>query len=236
MKNTEFEFNISGEGKPADIRLSALRKIERVDADSGVENSGSIDSYLSALGIFCDSAPHICTDLDSFIDNNDLEDYTIKVHALKSTLRIIGAIESGENAQKLENAGKSRDAAYIFENHATFTSDVRKLAAELSEVMKGFSASQGSDILESEERPVIDSFVLSEAYTELYNAAQDMDIDALEDVFTELEDYSIPDSERDLYDELKEACDSFEYERIAELISKNRPDRIETYRKDGDYK
>lgn len=199
------------------VPLEALRGVAGMDADAGLANSGSMEGYVTALRIFADSALRACDDLDSFINTEDLESYTIKVHALKSMLRLIGAADIGEMAQALENAGKEGRTAYIDENHSGFAGDVRELTNELKSVLETV-AQHEADVIESADKPLIDAFILEEVYSEMYKAAQDYDIDMLEELIGVVEDYSMPDTEIELYEKVKAACDEFEYGMIVGLL------------------
>ena len=44
-------------------------------------------------------------EIEEYEQNGDIENYTILVHALKSTSRLLGAIELSEKARMLEEAG-----------------------------------------------------------------------------------------------------------------------------------
>ena len=55
-------------------------------------------------------------------------------------------------------------------------------------------------------------------YEELRSAADDMDCDQLEGIFAEMEEYSIPESEKTLYEELRAAASRFDYEAILKLL------------------
>ncbi len=51
------------------------------------------------------------------LSSNDLEAYTIQVHSIKSTSKMIGAMVLSENARLLEEAAKKGDREYIDNNH-----------------------------------------------------------------------------------------------------------------------
>lgn len=197
--------------------LEALREATGLDADAGITHNGTMDGYMAALSIFADSSPRACDDLVSFVEAQDLQSYTIKVHAIKSMLRLIGAADLGEMAQTLENAGKEGRISYIDENHAGFVIDVRKLTDEIKSVLD-IETYHDEDVIESSDKPLIDAFILEEAYSEMYKAAQDYDIDMLEELIHLVEDYSIPDTEIKLYEQVKAACDEFEYGMIVGLL------------------
>ena len=70
------------------------------------------------------------------------------------------------------------------------------------------------------DKPEAGEEVMSSAYEEIKAAADAMDCDRLESIFDEMNEYSIPEKERMLYDKLKSAFDRFDYEEIVSLLAK----------------
>lgn len=73
--------------------------------------------YLEMLRSFHTTGEAKQTEIAAFHGAGDWENYTIKVHALKSSARTIGAMELSACAAGLEQAGKSGDMTYLEENH-----------------------------------------------------------------------------------------------------------------------
>ena len=90
-----------------------LTKIRDIDIEKGVSGMGSVESYLSVLGTFRKTAGDKADEIEKLYADGDIENYTIKVHALKSSARIIGADELSEMARRLELAGKEGDTDTI---------------------------------------------------------------------------------------------------------------------------
>ena len=88
------------------------------DVKTGISYcAGSEDFYVEMLQNFLASAPAKQAEIDAFHAAGDWENYIIKVHALKSSARTIGANSLSSCAAGLEQAGKDRETAYIAENH-----------------------------------------------------------------------------------------------------------------------
>ena len=56
-------------------------------------------------------------EIDMLFESGRIDDYSTKVHGLKSSVKVIGARELSEKAKLLEKAGKDNDLDYIKENH-----------------------------------------------------------------------------------------------------------------------
>ena len=122
------------EEKQKDKGLSL--EIEGLNADEAIQGCGSEDIYMSALEIFCESIDEFDRELNEFYDKRDLPSYRIKIHALKSGARMIGAYELGDRAQKLEEAAKEGNFNYIRDVHADFIDDYKKFGNTLKNVVK----------------------------------------------------------------------------------------------------
>ena len=190
--------------------LDPIRNSGEIHIETGIGNSGSEEAYLPLLKIFYESIDDKADEIEQFYRNNDIKNYTIKVHALKSSAKLIGAVDLGKEAQELENAGKKEDIAYIREHHEPFMKRYLSFKDTLRDV---FNEGEG------EEKPEADKELMKEVYSEIKNAAEEMDIDRLESVFEEMKGYRIPEGEKELYRALESAYSDFDYSKMVNLLS-----------------
>lgn len=207
------EEEVPAEDTQVPAELLPLQGQPWLNLAQGIRNSGSSEAYLPLLKIFYESLAEKAAELENLYAQQDWKDYTIKVHALKSSARIIGAAAFGEEAQLLENAGKSGDLDYIRRHHADFLARYRSFKAPLDEVFAAETA-------ETAERPKADASLLESAYEEMRAAAEEMDCDSLEAVFAEMEEYRIPEQEAQRWAQLKAAAQQFAYDDIVKLLQK----------------
>ncbi|MBR0062816.1 MAG: response regulator, partial [Oscillospiraceae bacterium] len=90
-----------------------LKGIEELNIKEGIKNCGTDDGFMSALEIFYNSIDNMSHEIQSYYSSENWTDYTIKVHALKSSARIIGLADLSELAKKLEAAGDGGDLDFI---------------------------------------------------------------------------------------------------------------------------
>ncbi|MCR5672148.1 MAG: response regulator [Lachnospiraceae bacterium] len=108
-------------------RLEALEDQDMIDTVLGLKNCLYEDVYIEVLKTLKNTIDDSVSELERFKNEGDLKNYAIRVHSIKSTCRTIGAVSVGAKAQKLEDAGKSGDRAYINGGHDDFVSDCMKL-------------------------------------------------------------------------------------------------------------
>ena len=200
-------------------KLSCLKDSRLIDIDKGIENSGAADTYLPVLKVFYETIDAKTEEIGRYYNDDDIKDYTIKVHALKSSARIIGAVQLGEDAQKLEDAGKSGDLDYIGIHHVDFM----QKCMELKELLAGVFEAPDTG---AADRPVADEELMNITYDEIREAAENMDCTSLEAIFSEMSDFRIPPEEEELYNSLRTASDNFEYDRITELLEQRYVNKV----------
>ncbi len=191
--------------------LTPLLGQKIIDVRYGLQKSGLSDSYLTLLKLFFDSIDSKAEELNRFYNEKDYKNYTIKIHALKSSARLIGAMGIGDEAQLLEDSGKNENPDYIREHHDEFMGKYLQLKELIAPV---FAVTKTVE----ENKPLADSWLMSEAYFQIKTAAEAMDCDILESIFEEMSDYAIPEDEERLWQQIKKASDSFEYETITSLL------------------
>ncbi len=190
--------------------LRKLTESSDIDIHAGIHNSGSVQAYIPLLKIFYNSMDDKVRELTDSYTQKDITNYIIRVHAMKSSARIIGAAELGEMAQDLEFAGKRGDEAFINAHHDAFISAYQSYREALAEIFE----------TEEEEvsKPEADETLIEQVYEELKAAAEDMDCDRLQDILNEMDEYSFPEAERDRWRKIKEAVGNFDYEMIEKIL------------------
>ncbi len=167
---------------------------------------------MSTLKMYLDTASKNADEIESFWAARDIKNTTIKIHALKSTSRVIGALELGEFAAKLEKAGDLGDTDMIDRELPALITQYRQLAEELKPLNE--QDDSGAD----DDRPLITEQELSEAYRTLSEFCESFDFDSVVHVVQSLERYRIPEDEATRVDAIIKAVDNFDYEMIPGII------------------
>ena len=189
-----------------------LRGIDGLDAGQGLSHCGSEETYLDTLTIYGKNAPASADEIESLWRAGDLANTTVKVHAIKSLSRAIGAEGIGALAEKLELAGKAGDADAVGAELGDLLARIRALCVSLAPLCGGDEAA------EDESLPLISDDELSEAYEELRGFAASMDAQSAAYVFDFLAGYRLPQDERERVKKVKRAIDAFEWEQAGELL------------------
>ena len=186
---------------------------EGLNTDEAVRVMGSKSLYHKIVKEYYRSGEDRYADISRAYEAEDWADYTIKVHALKSSSRQIGAYELGDMAERLEQAGNDRDTVTITDRTAEMLDAFKKLLDSLSVHFE-----TGED--EAAGRPLIAADKLADILNELSRACDELDIDAMEQVKAELMSYSYPDPKAEIVDKLCKAIDNIDTDSCMELADK----------------
>ncbi len=188
-----------------------LKNVSGLDTDAGLKNCGDVDAYLDALTVFAQSVTSGAKEIANFYHACDWKNYTTKVHALKSSARVIGAKELSERARRLEDAGNS---GYI--NEITDSTDgMLELYISFADKLAPLIKTEADD----SDKPLIEDDALAEAYETLSDAAAGFDYDTAMFVLESLEDYRIPENQRDKFSQIKTAVSKPDWEELANLLA-----------------
>lgn len=214
-KDIEIEKEKEEIKEPAPLEPKWYDGLEGIDGKAAVQNCGSEDSFQTVVKIFYDSIGVKSKELEEFFDTEDWKNYTIKVHALKSSAKLVGALEFSEKAFALEMAGKEENISYIREHHPDFMEQYKSFE-KILRVVCGTSEAE-EDAVQT-EKPTADRYLLEAFYEAVEEGAREADYDIIEEAFGEVDAYDIPEPDGSIIRSIKEKADGFDYEGILEIL------------------
>ena len=187
-----------------------LMKVEGLNLKEGVEHCGDTEAYLEVLKVYANSVINGANEIEDYFKAEDWKNYTTKVHALKSSSRVIGAIELSDRAKRLEDAGNS---GYIDEIKND-TKSLLDLYRSYAEKLKPLIEVEEDD----SDKPLIDEAELAEAFEAMRDAAATFDYDSMNFIFQSLDDYRLPGNKVEIYKQIKEAAAKLDWIKIDKLL------------------
>ena len=188
------------------IKEGEFESIDEIDEAAGLANCGSLEGYINVLSVFRQTTENKAREIEDLYRKKDIEMYTIKVHALKSSARIIGAGQLSGLARSLEDAGKSGDLDYINANTDKLLSMYRGLGEKLKWLEAG-----GNNL------PPISDDALKEAYQTMVEIAGSMDYGLMEELIKDLKKYSLPEKDRDRVGRIEDRLNELDWDAIAAI-------------------
>ncbi|MCR5271816.1 MAG: response regulator [Lachnospiraceae bacterium] len=174
----------SGGVKVSDKEDDNLPDIPELDVSAGVKNSGGKELFISLLGDYYVLIDMKTEKIEKCLNDGMIKDYTIEVHALKNTSRMIGALELADMFYDLEQKGNEQDVEYLREK----TPGVLKLMRDLKPVLKPYGEALNDDKREASADEI------KEKLDRLKDAIDVFDLDGADAAMKELEEYKLPEA------------------------------------------
>ena len=185
-----------------------IKSVEDIDTANGVANCGGAESFLSVLSVFHKTAKSKADEIESLHASGDTENYTIKVHALKSSARIIGASKLSDMAKELEAAGKAGDTDTMNAGTGKLLAAYRKLYAALAPLDEG-----------KKDKKELTDKMRTEAFNTINEIAQSMDYGMMETVLSDLKDYDLTKEDKEKIRKIEDALLKLDWDGIVSLAS-----------------
>ncbi|MDD6207973.1 MAG: ATP-binding protein [Clostridiales bacterium] len=218
-KNTASAQKNDPDSDKESAELSYLKTcLKGVDLESGIKNcGGSIEDYLSILKITYDHGEKMLSELQTLQQQQEYQNYTIKIHSAKSTTLNIGALALSELAKNQESAGRNKDYGYIDDHVDLFQNEYRILLSQIQSVLEHYHLLDTG----SEEPAVQETLGEDMIHRILKSILQDIDAFDFDHIFTLLEEvkkYQIPEAYQDTFRQIEAWMDDLSVEQIQSLI------------------
>ncbi len=175
-----------GEKKPAgsEKETKALPQIDGLHVAEGVKACGDLNLYMELLGDYYKMINIKATKIEKCLADNMLRDYTIEVHALKTTSRMIGALELSEQFRELEALGDKEDKKTLDEK----TPAVLEYYRSYKEILRPYGAVDIDTLKEADDETLVGLL------NRIADAMDAFDLDGVDEAMAELETYRLPES------------------------------------------
>jgi len=196
-----------------DAQDGSFLEIENLDVKKAISRLGSEALFMEVLDNFYTTIPRKVDLIRKYGEEERLKEYTLEVHTLKSSARMIGAMKLSELAQYLEdcgNAGKLEEIHNNFESLLEMLMSFRRILKPYIFVdEKQESQKEEVNILE-----IVDKLVLLKSSMEI------LDLDKADELIKKLDSVKIPEQMKESYGILKEFVANVDGESADQLITK----------------
>ena len=185
-----------------------------IDAQTGIGYTGSEEKFVSALQRYCKNYEKNSAKVDEFFNANDMENFMITVHALKSNSKMIGAGPLSIEFEKLETAAREGNTALIISNTHPTLSAYKELVEKLSPIMNMGDVKPVNEITAEEARKTAEA---------LFAALDDFDDDLSKTLAKKLSGYPFRMTQADRLKEAIALIDDFMYDEAAAIVKEIYP-------------
>ena len=173
----------------------SLPNLPGINAADGIKYSGSEKLWYKLLGDFYKLIDAKANKLEKCLADGLIKDYTIEVHALKNTARMVGAGQLSEWFHRMEDCGNAGDVETITRETPDLLSELRSY----KEILRPYGEAGNQNKREATAEELI------EILTRMRDAMDGFDLDGVDDAMQDLEQVRIPDGCVPLMEQLRVA-------------------------------
>ncbi|MCR4601022.1 MAG: response regulator [Clostridia bacterium] len=196
-----------------------LRELSCLDVDMGIGYCGDEENFMSVIRVFFENIDDTRRVIEESFGNRDWENYNIKVHALKSSSRLIGHGELSGMAAELEAA--SMKGSEDLERIEGLTPVLLEKYDEIRRMLAPLG--QGEDPSETagdqpDSRSPVDDEIMEEAFDAIRELSVMFDDESVKMVLDSMEEYLLPPEAQKAVDEIRKALGSFDWDLVNRIL------------------
>ncbi len=205
----------------------ALKDVTDIDIDEGIKNSGDAVTLADVIRDYHAGIEENADRIERELSERNIKDYTVHVHALKSSSRLIGAIQLSGMALELENRGNDYlkssadgDREKAEETLAKLDLKTRELLVLYRSFREKLSKAAGAGEEQADtELPEIAEEDLMEMLEAVREFAEAFDMDTVDNIMGQMERYRMPEERRELTASLKKAVRNVDRDAILSILA-----------------
>lgn len=196
--------NLCMDNSQTEEQVLSKLNISGLDTAYAIKQAGDEGIYLNILKEYHKAIKKTCERLRKYEQENDTKNYRIEVHGLKSSSRLVGAMELANLCEFLENETKSKKPL-----------DLKKQTEYLLRIYEGFLEKLSPFVKQEEsprEKKPISIEKAKEQFQNLRQLLEDFELDGAEELLEKLQQYHLNDSYEQCLDKLSECISAIDYE------------------------
>ena len=198
---------LSPECQAVKTRFAAITGISLADA---IKYTGNADILEQTLKEFYCSIDEKAAAIEQFAAAQDFVNYTVLVHALKSSARLIGALELSADALYLEKCGDSKNADEIAKKTPALLQKYRSYKEHLAPICPKDDTAQKEEMSEAQ---------YNDAMKSIKECAEAFDFDTIDTILSLLAPYRPPAERAAEFAALEKAIRNVDQAHIIQILS-----------------
>ena len=193
--------------------LHDLGEIDEINTEIGLSRfSGIEDMYQDTTQMFHKKIKPECEKMSSHLDNKDLKNFSVLIHAMKTSLSTIGAIRLSEAALKLETASKKEDNDFCRKNFPPLKEKLLSLYEQLSAIFPETKAESKKELGSADS--------LRENIQKAIEAANNLENDECEEALNNLLAYDFGEQTNTQLKKAMDALNDFKCGEVVKILEK----------------
>lgn len=180
------------------------------DINVGLSYAGSEEQYIKFLRRYFSMIQGKTKRIKQCCEREDIEEYTMEVHALKSNSRLIGAVSLADEAEYLEQCGMSGNIEEIKKKTPQMLKSLKALKELFSFIISKDEQEKGELKISPEET--------KEIYKEIIEALEEFDIDTADFLLDSIMNYNLSEAQSEYVFRAKKKVVDFAYDKAMEVM------------------
>ena len=206
----DFDFSEKDSAESEESEEDQFSNLKGISLHTALQNCGSLEVFMVAIREYYANIGKRADDIERYAKTRDFKNYTIQVHALKSSSKLIGAIELSEQAAYLEKCGDEQNESEINAKTAGMLELYRSYIDKLSSLDEQSDNDAGKELLPMER--------YKEALDAIKEFAGSFDFNAIDSIIESIDGYKIPPEEVSRYSEIKRLSRGGDSAALLELL------------------
>ena len=216
---------------PADISSSkavseALAGVQGIDISEGIMYSGDEETLIEVIQGYSRRIDEASGEIENELRERNIKNYTVHVHALKSSSRLIGAKELSQMALDMEDMGNEYQKAIAdgdMDKAAESLSALEEQAPVLLDLYRSYKEKLAS-IADADDNgtkgalPEMTEEELKEILMGIREFAEAFDMDSVDSAMKMIEGHLVPPDKKELIDALKKSVLNVDRDAILNLL------------------
>lgn len=188
-----------------------------IQIEQGISNCGGmLEDYLKVLRIAYDYGEKQLDEMRSMHQMQDYENYTIKIHSMKSTALNLGADAISQLALDQEMAGKSKDYAFIDTHLDQFQAAYSNLLAQIKTVLEHYELLDS--LPENSSREILTEEMIHPILAVIRQSVEEFDFSKVFDILEEVNKYNVPAPYDEIFQKIGTYMEDLSVNQIQQLL------------------
>ncbi len=189
-------------------------KSSELSLDAALGVIGNEELLKEVAGQFGEHMDENVDSIEKHLFDRDYKNFTIKVHSLKSSAKMIGAERLSALARELEELGKKAQ-----NGDRESEKQILRIVVETLERYLRVGISLSPLIIKKEvtEKKDLPEGFLEKFYSSAAAFTEDFDSDGIEGLLNEADGYSLPEEDAARVEDLRKAYDEADWDKMAEI-------------------
>ena len=193
-----------------DSEASAFPEIDGIDLETARTYCGSDELMRKMFAMFQSSVQTNSDELEKLLNAGDIAQFKIKVHALKSSARTIGAVKLSQKALDMETAASENDIQKLKRGIEPLLNLYRSYIDKLLVFAAPKVEKKGESFSETE---------IKEKLSDMSAACENFDLDTLEGIVGDFQMRDLPDNFKDNFKKIREFVKNVDFDSLSAFLN-----------------